>query len=129
MKNILLNVTLIFTLFIFPFNSSFSQDVDTGKKVFGKCKACHSIDEGGKKRLGPNLWGIVGNKIAAVEGMKYSKALKKYAEEAGTWEEENLDQWLANPKGLVKKSKMIFPGLKKPEDRANVIAFMKSMGN
>ena len=61
--------------------------------------------------------------------MNYSKALKKYAEEAGTWEEENLDQWLANPKGLVKKSKMIFPGLKKPEDRANVIAFMKSMGN
>ena len=112
MKNILFKFILIFTLFIFPFNSAFSQDAAAGKKVFAKCKACHSIDEGGKKRLGPNLWGIVGNKIAAVEGMKYSKALKKYAEEAGTWEEENLDQWLANPKGLVKKSKMIFPGLK-----------------
>ena len=58
-----------------------------------------------------------------------SKALKKYAEEAGTWQDENLDRWLENPKKMVRKTKMIFPGLKKADERANIIAYMKSMGN
>ena len=130
MKNLFLKfIILISSIVLFSYNISYAGDAEAGKKVFAKCKACHSIKEGGKKKLGPNLWGIVGNKIAAVEGMKYSKALKKYAEEAGTWEEENLDKWLASPKSLVKKSKMIFPGLKSADDRANIIAYMRSMGN
>ena len=129
MKKNIIQPIIITLVFLFSHSFAYSQDLDAGKKAFAKCKACHSIKEGGKRKLGPNLWGIYGNDIASVEGMKYSKALKKYAEEAGTWQEENLDKWLENPKALVKKTKMIFPGLKKADERANIIAYMKSMGN
>jgi cytochrome c len=110
-------------------NSAHAGDASKGKKVFNKCKACHGIDEGGKNKLGPNLWNTVGSPIAAAEGYKYSKALMAYAEEAGTWNEKNLDTWLKKPKDLVRKTKMIFPGLKKEEDRANIIAYLKENGN
>ena len=129
MKKTFIQPIIIILVFLFSHNFVYSQDLDAGKKAFAKCKACHSIKEGGKKKLGPNLWGIYGNDIASVECMKYSKALKKYAAEAGTWQDENLDKWLENPKALVKKTKMIFPGLKKADERANIIAYMKSMGN
>ncbi len=116
-------------LFLITFiNSAYAGDAEKGKKVFNKCKACHGIDEGGKNKLGPNLWNIVGAPIAAVDGYKYSKALVAYAEEAGNWNEENLDAWLKKPKDLVRKTKMIFPGLKKEADRANLIAYLKANG-
>ena len=96
--------------------------------MFNKCKACHGIDEGGKNKLGPNLWNIVGSPIAAKAGYKYSKAMVAYAGEAGNWNDENLDIWLKKPKDLVRKTKMIFPGLKKEVDRENIIAYLKANG-
>ena len=119
---------VISVLIILNINIVNAGDIDAGKKVFNKCKACHGIDEGGKNKLGPNLWNIVGAPVAAREGYRYSKALLAYAAEAGTWNEENLDAWLKKPKDLVRKTKMIFPGLKKAEDRANLIAFLKENG-
>ena len=110
-------------------SSAHAGDAEKGKKVFNKCKACHGIDEGGKNKLGPNLWNMVGAPIAAVDGYKYSKALLAYAGEAGNWNEENLDAWLKKPKDLVRKTKMIFPGLKKEADRADLIAYLKENGN
>ena len=106
-----------------------AEDIKAGEKVFNKCKACHTVDEGGKNKLGPNLWNIVGAPIAAKDGYKYSKALKAYAEEAGNWNEENLIAWLKKPKDLVKKTKMIFAGLKKEKDIANLLAYLKANGN
>ena len=120
-------ITIIFVLIYF--SSAQAGDAEKGKKVFNKCKACHGVDEGGKNKLGPNLWNIVGAPIAAVEGYKYSKALIAYAGEAGNWNEENLDAWLKKPKNLVRKTKMIFPGLKKDEARENLIAYLKANGN
>jgi len=119
--------TIIFLLTYI--NSAHAGDAEKGKKVFNKCKACHGIDEGGKNKLGPNLWNMVGAPIAAVDGYKYSKALLAYAGEAGNWNEENLDAWLKKPKDLVRKTKMIFPGLKKEADRADLIAYLKENGN
>ena len=108
---------------------AFAEDIKAGEKVFNKCKACHTVDEGGKNKLGPNLWNIVGAPIAAKDGYKYSKALKAYAEEAGNWNEENLIAWLKKPKGLVKKTKMIFAGLKKADEITNLLAYLKSNGS
>ena len=119
--------TIIFLLTYM--SSAHAGDAEKGKKVFNKCKACHGIDEGGKNKLGPNLWNMVGAPIAAVDGYKYSKALLAYAGEAGNWNEENLDAWLKKPKDLVRKTKMIFPGLKKEADRADLIAYLKENGN
>ena len=99
-------------------------DAEAGKKVFKKCKTCHTFDPG-KKKLGPHLKGVVGRKSGSVEGYKYSKAM------AGadiTWDEANLDKFLTKPKAFVKKTKMSFRGLSKESQRADVIAYLKAQG-
>ena len=97
-------------------------DAAKGAKVFKKCKACHTIKQGGKHRVGPNLHGMFGRKAGTVEGFKkFSKGLKS----AGiTWDAKLLDQYLTSPKKMIKGSRMAFPGLKKEQDRANVIAYL-----
>ena len=101
-------------------------DSKKGKKVFSKCKACHTIKKGGKNRVGPNLYGVVGSKAAQVKGFRYSKALKN---SGITWDEATLDKFLTKPKKLVKKTKMAFGGLKKNSQRANLIAYLKANSN
>jgi cytochrome c len=96
-------------------------DADKGKKVFAKCMACHTL-EAGKNKVGPSLHGIIGRKSGSVEGFTYSDAMKN----AGlTWDEATLDKYLTAPKKEVPGNKMAFPGLPKPDDRANVIAYLK----
>tara|TARA_R110000744_G_scaffold25710_1_gene63649 strand:- start:1 stop:381 length:381 start_codon:yes stop_codon:yes gene_type:complete len=119
---------VISVLIILNINIVNAGDIDAGKKVFNKCKACHGVDEGGKNKLGPNLWNIVGAPIASKEGYRYSKALVAYASEVGIWDKENLDAWLKKPKSVVRKTKMIFSGLKKDEDRDNIILYLQSNG-
>lgn len=93
-----------------------------GKLVFMRCVACHSVEKGGPNKVGPNLSGVVGRKSGAVAGFRYSAAFAK----AGiVWNEGNLDKWLTRPASLVPGTSMVFAGLPKPEDRANVIAYMK----
>ncbi len=96
-------------------------DPTAGEKVFKKCKACHVIDKK-KNRLGPHLIGVFGRTSGTVEGFKYSKAMK---EASITWDETTINEYLIDPKGYVPKNKMAFKGLKKDEDRANVIAYLK----
>lgn len=99
-------------------------DPAAGEKVFRKCKACHTAEEGGPNRVGPNLYGIVGRSTASVADYSYSSAM---AEHGGTWTEATLDAYLADPKGVVPGTKMAFVGLKKEEDRLDVIAYLKSL--
>ncbi len=101
-------------------------DAEHGKKVFKKCKACHYVDKE-KNKVGPYLKGVVGRKAASVEGFKYSAAMKAKGEEGLVWTEENIDKYLTKPKAFIPKNKMAFAGLKKAEDRADVIAYLKSM--
>jgi len=103
-----------------PFASA-EGDAAAGEKVFKKCKACHIIDKE-KNRLGPHLIGIFGREAGSVDGFKYSKAMM---ESGVTWDETTLDEYLADPKGYIPKNKMAFVGLKKEDDRANVIAYLK----
>jgi len=100
-------------------------DVAAGEKVYKKCKACHTVDKDGKNKVGPNLWGIVGKDAAQAE-FKYSKAMKG----AGiVWSEDVLDAYLAAPRKYVKGTKMAFAGLKKEKDRADVIAYLKTLAD
>ncbi|RVU34604.1 cytochrome c family protein [Hwanghaeella grinnelliae] len=115
-------------LFVFGLGAPAMADGDAaaGKKVFAKCRACHKL-EAGKHGVGPSLHNIVGREVATADGFtKYSKAMKAFGE-GKTWDEDLLNSFLEKPKGLVKGTKMAFPGLRKPEQRADVIAYLKSV--
>jgi len=98
-----------------------------GKKVFKKCAACHQVGEGAKNRSGPILTGILGNPAGAVEGFKYSKALKKMAADGLHWNEKELAAFLAKPRAFMKGTKMAFAGLKKEADQAALVEYLKSI--
>jgi len=100
-------------------------DAAAGEKVFNKCKACHAL-EPGKNKVGPSLAGVFGRKAGAVDGFSYSEAL---VASGISWDEENLEKYLSDPKGFIPGNKMAFPGLKKEDERENVIAFLKSAAN
>jgi len=95
-------------------------DAEKGKKVFNKCKACHFVDKD-KNKVGPHLVGIFGRSAGSVEGFKYSDTMK---ESGIVWDEASMDEYLTDPKAMVPKGKMAFVGLKKEEDRADVIAYL-----
>lgn len=99
-------------------------DAAAGAKVFKKCKACHSLEEG-KKKVGPSLYGVIGRAAGAAEGYKYSKAM---LESGLTWDDETLETFLTKPKALIAKTKMSFSGLKKEDDIENLIAYLKANG-
>jgi cytochrome c len=99
-----------------------SADADKGKKVARKCAACHSFDKGGRNKVGPPLWDIVGAKQAAAS-YKYSGALKGLG---GTWDYAALDAFLLKPKAYAKGTKMSFAGIAKAGDRANLIGYLRS---
>ena len=102
-----------------------AQDAAAGEKVFAKCKACHQIGEGAKDAVGPVLNGVVGRKAGTYPNYSYSEANKN---SGLTWDEATLKEYLKNPRGKVPGTKMIFPGLPKDEDIANVIAYLKQFG-
>lgn len=107
--------------------SSHAQDAEQGAKVFKKCMTCHTADDTTNK-IGPTLKGIVGRKAASVEGYKYSPAMLAKAAEGVVWDEATLTAYLPDPKKFVPGTKMVFPGLKKPEEVTNIIAYLKTKG-
>ncbi len=100
-------------------------DADKGQSVAKKCVACHSFEQGGVNKVGPNLHGIVGQDIGSVDGFAYSDAM---ASKEGGWSYESLDAYLANPKGYLPGTKMAFAGIKKADQRADLILYLRSLG-
>ena len=98
-----------------------AADPDKGAKIFNKCRACHTIEEGGPIRVGPNLWGVIGRPVASFPDYAYSDAMTAFG---GVWTVDRLDTYLVNPRKVVTGTKMTFVGLPKPEDRANLIAYL-----
>jgi cytochrome c len=104
-----------------------SADVAAGQKVLRKCTACHTVDEGGANKIGPNLWNVVGRGIASSDGYKYSKSLQEKSGDA--WSYENLDGFLGKPKEWAPGTKMSFAGLKKIQERADLIVYLRSLSS
>jgi len=105
-----------------------AADVAAGEKVFAKCTQCHTAEKGGANKIGPNLYGVVGNHHAHLgDGFAYSAAMKALSGE--TWDYAHLYQFLENPGKVVKGTKMAFAGLKKSEDRLNVIAYLRTQAD
>ncbi|WP_299354946.1 cytochrome c family protein [uncultured Shimia sp.] len=100
-------------------------DVAKGEKSFSKCKACHKLEDGANG-TGPHLYNVVDRAVGSVAGFKYSGNLVAVAD---TWSAENLDGFLENPKKFAPGTKMSFAGFKKATDRANMIAYLQTIGN
>ena len=96
-------------------------DVTSGEKIFKKCAACHSINKGGKNKIGPALYNVVGRAVGGVGDYKYSKALASYDKE---WTFEELNGFLLKPASYIKGTKMSYAGLRKEKDRASVIKYL-----
>lgn len=107
--------------------ASAEGDPAKGEKVFKRCKACHQVGDNAKHKVGPILNNIFGRKVATAEGYKkYSKAMKTAGEGGMVWDEKNLAEFLKKPRKFIKKNKMSFPGLRKDNQIADVIAFLKT---
>lgn len=104
-----------------------AADPAAGEKVAAKCKACHDFTKGGKNKVGPHLWGIVGGTHAAVPDYAYSDVMKGMA--GKPWTLEDLDVFLTNPKAYAPGTKMAFPGLKKPDERAALIRWLRDQSD
>lgn len=104
-----------------------SADVARGKTLAKACTACHNFDKGGKNGVGPNQWDLVGRKKDAVEGFKYSGKL--VAQGGDTWTYGELNKFLTNPKAYAPGTKMAYAGIKKPEDRAAVLAYLRTLSD
>ncbi len=102
-------------------------NVEAGKTLFQRqCFTCHTIDKGGANKVGPNLWNIVGRKKASHEGFSYSSALQA---KGGDWTYEDIDHMIFKPTAYVRGTKMAFAGLPKEPDRANIIAYLRTMAD
>ena len=99
-----------------------SADPEKGEALYAMCRSCHTYVQGGANLTGPNLWGTFGAKAAYVAGFNYSDALKT---SGLTWDFATMDKWIENPRSLVPGTKMSYVGMKSPEDRAALIAFLK----
>ncbi len=97
-------------------------NVDNGAKIFKKCASCHTIGKGEAAKIGPNLFGVVGRKKAAMPGFNYSEAMKA---KGGNWDIESINQFITKPKKFIPETKMGFGGLNKPQDRADVILYLQ----
>jgi cytochrome c len=96
-------------------------DITSGEKIFKKCAACHSINKGGKNKIGPALYNVVGRAVGGVDDYKYSKALASYGKE---WTFKELNGFLTKPSSYLKGTKMSYAGLRKEKDRASVIKYL-----
>lgn len=100
-------------------------DTAAGEALVKKCTSCHTFDKGGKNGVGPNQWGLVGNHFAHMEGYSYSAAVLALKDKK--WTPQELSDFLANPKKHLPGNKMSFAGIKNPQDRANLIAYLSTL--
>jgi cytochrome c len=105
-----------------------TADVAAGEAVFQKCKSCHSAEQGGPNGTGPDLWGVEGRKPGSHGGFAYSAAMTEFGSKQPIWDYEHIYEFVKNPQKYLPGTKMTFVGLKQPQDRINVIAFLHSTG-
>jgi len=101
-----------------------APDATLGRKDFNACAVCHSVDEGGAARVGPNLFGVYGQAAGQREGFAFSPAMR---DSGLTWDDETLNAFIENPQGLVSRNRMAYPGQRDAQKRANIIAYIKTL--
>ncbi|GGJ11009.1 c-type cytochrome [Neoroseomonas lacus] len=101
-----------------------AQDAAAGQRVFNQCRACHTVEQGGRNGVGPNLHGIFGRRAGSIDGFRYSAPMRAKAAEGLTWDEPTLRAYIANPKAIVPAGSMSFPGLRNEQQVNDLIAYL-----
>lgn len=104
-------------------------DPAKGQALAKVCTSCHAFEKGGANKIGPGLWGIVDAKKGAHEGFNYSAALKERAAKGETWSFDNLDKFIANPKGYIQGTAMGYAGMKEADRRADILAYLRTLAD
>ena len=103
-------------------------DVAAGQQAFRPCAACHTPDEGGANKVGPNLYGVVGRPIASHEGFSYSAAMREFSQGGSVvWDYDHLSEFLKSPRNYVAGTSMAFAGIRNPQQEANLIAYLRTL--
>jgi cytochrome c len=102
-----------------------AQDTAAGQRVFTQCRACHTVEQGGRNTVGPNLHGVIGRRAGAVDGFRYSAPMQERAAAGLTWTEENLRAYLRDPKAVVPAGSMVFVGLRNDQQLNDLIAYLR----
>lgn len=100
-------------------------DLEKGAKVFRKCQACHTLEQGGANKVGPNLWGMFSRDVASAPDFNYTDAMTEKAAEIGVWTDETLAEYLTKPRDYVPGTNMSFAGLRREKDRVNILAYLR----
>lgn len=111
-------------LLLLPATAS-AQDAAAGQRVFNQCRACHTLNAGGRNGVGPNLHGLFGRRAASIEGYRYSAAMRERGEGGLTWNEETLRAYIADPKAVVPSGSMTYVGLRNPQQLNDLIAYLR----
>lgn len=101
-------------------------DAEAGRRVFNQCRACHTIDQGGRNGVGPNLWGVVGRRAGSIEGFRYSANMQELAATGHVWTVENLRVYVHDPKSVLPRGNMSFPGLRNETQLNDLLAFLQT---
>ncbi|HWT10796.1 MAG TPA: cytochrome c family protein [Roseomonas sp.] len=102
-------------------------DAAAGQRVFNQCRACHTSEQGGRQGVGPNLFGIVGRRAGAIEGFRYSANMRELATEGLTWSDDRLRAYIGNPKAVVPRGSMSFPGIRNETQVNDLMAYLASL--
>jgi cytochrome c len=108
-----------------PLGAAHAQDAEAGQRVFNQCRACHTINAGGRSGVGPNLHGFWGRQAGQVQGFRYSANMQQLAQGGLTWTEENIRRYLTNPKDLVPQGSMAFNGIRNEQQLNDLMAFLQ----
>ena len=108
-----------------PLGGAMAQDADAGQRVFNQCRACHTINQGGRNGVGPNLYGVWGRAAGAVDGFRYSAPMRAKAGEGLVWNADNLRAYLTDPKAVVPAGSMSFAGIRNEQQLNDLLAYLE----
>lgn len=129
MRSIVVAALAAFLPFMAQAQDAPAGNVENGQRLFNQCRACHTVNEGGRNGVGPNLYRVVGRPAGTIAGFNYSPNLREKASAGLTWDEATLRNYLANPKELLPQGRMAFPGFgANQQNISDVIAYLRQQG-
>ncbi len=108
-----------------PLGGAMAQDADAGARVFNQCRACHTINQGGRNGVGPNLYGVWGRPAGSIEAFRYSAPMRAKAGEGLTWTADNMRAYLTDPKSVVPAGSMSFAGIRNEQQLNDLLAYLE----